>query len=176
MMPDPEFRPDLYEGTAQYYDAFRLPYPAALLDDLRARAGVTGTGNLLDLACGTGQVAFALHRHFKGVCAVDQEGESVALARDKAERLGIGNISWVVQRAEDVDADADFELITIGNAFHRLRRQVIADRAASWLVRGGCVASLWGESPWQGKAAWQQVLDEAIRDWMSIAAATDRVP
>jgi hypothetical protein len=39
--PTPQFRPDLYQGTAQYYDRYRVPYPASLLDDLVARAGVS---------------------------------------------------------------------------------------------------------------------------------------
>jgi SAM-dependent methyltransferase len=58
MPPEPEFRADLYRGTAPFYDAFRIPYPQDLLDDLRVRAQVTGAGRLLDLACGTGQIAF----------------------------------------------------------------------------------------------------------------------
>jgi hypothetical protein len=56
MEPTPQFRPDLYQGTAQYNDRYRVPYPASLLDDLVARAGVSGTGRLLDIACGTGDL------------------------------------------------------------------------------------------------------------------------
>jgi hypothetical protein len=54
------FSKDLYKGTADYYDRFRPPYPAALLDDLRSRVPLRGTGRLLDLACGTGPISFAL--------------------------------------------------------------------------------------------------------------------
>ena len=45
----PVFRRDLYQGTAGYYDRFRLPYPQALTDDLAHRSGADGTGRLLDL-------------------------------------------------------------------------------------------------------------------------------
>ena len=58
------FAPDLYRGTAGYYDRYRLPYPAEMLDDLVGRAGISGQGRLLDLACGTGQLAFPLRRRF----------------------------------------------------------------------------------------------------------------
>jgi hypothetical protein len=47
---DPEFRRDLYQGTAGYYDRFRVPYPPGLIDDLADRAGADGAGRLLDLA------------------------------------------------------------------------------------------------------------------------------
>ena len=42
MSSDPEFRADLYRGTARFYDEFRVGYPEPLLDDLRVRAGISG--------------------------------------------------------------------------------------------------------------------------------------
>jgi hypothetical protein len=53
----PNYSDDLYTGTAEYYARYRVPYPQVLIDDLRVRAGVTGNGRLLDLACGPGRVA-----------------------------------------------------------------------------------------------------------------------
>jgi ubiquinone/menaquinone biosynthesis C-methylase UbiE len=47
-------------------------------EDLIARTGVSGPGRLLDLACGTGQLAFPPRRSFAEVWAVDV---LVALAR-----------------------------------------------------------------------------------------------
>ena len=43
MASGPEFRPDLYRGSAHYYDEFRLAYPPSLLDDMRVHAVTTGT-------------------------------------------------------------------------------------------------------------------------------------
>jgi 2-polyprenyl-3-methyl-5-hydroxy-6-metoxy-1,4-benzoquinol methylase len=76
--PELEYRHDLYRGTALHYDRYRPPYPKALLDDLLQRSSVTGRGRLLDLACGTGQLALPLARSFAEVYAVDQESEMVA--------------------------------------------------------------------------------------------------
>src|SRR5580658_3572814 len=59
-----DFAVGLYQGTAEYYDRYRLPYPAAMIEDMVARTGVSGQGRLLDLACGTGQLAFPLRRSF----------------------------------------------------------------------------------------------------------------
>jgi len=173
---EPSFRADLYKGTAAYYDRYRLPYPPALLEDLRIRARVNGTGRLLDLACGTGQIAGALADGFREVWAVDQEEESVSFARQRAQERGAGHVVWLTGRAEDVQLDGFFDLIAIGNAFQRLRRQVVAERAMSWLVPGGCLALLWGGSPWEGEAHWQRVMAGAFEGWMRTAGATDRVP
>jgi ubiquinone/menaquinone biosynthesis C-methylase UbiE len=173
---DPEFRADLYRGTARFYDEFRVAYPRALLDDLRVRAGIAGAGRLLDLACGTGQITFGLASSFAEVWAVDQEPEAVEFARAKAHRLGVDNVRWIAGRAEDVDADGLFELVAIGNAFHRLARQVVAEAAMRWLVPGGHLALLWSSPVWDGSRRWQQVLADLQQHWMREAAATDRVP
>lgn len=178
---EPSFRTDLYRGTAAYYDEFRLGYPDALLDDLCARAAVSGRGSLLDLACGTGQVTFALAPRFAAVCGVDQEHDMIEFARAKAERLGVTNIRWLERRAEDVEPAAGgegrFELVTVGNAFHRLRRRVVAARARRWLQPGGHLAVLWSSSPWiGGPGSWQHSFDEVLEHWKTVTGSTDRIP
>ena len=172
----PEFRSDLYRGTARFYDEFRVGYPRRLLDDLRVRARITGAGRLLDLACGTGQVTFGLGSSFTEVWAVDQEPEAVEFARAKALSHGVDNVRWIAGRAEDVDADGYFELVAIGNAFHRLQRRVIAESAMRWLVAGGHLALLWSNSPWDGSLIWQRVMADTLDRWTRKAVATERVP
>jgi ubiquinone/menaquinone biosynthesis C-methylase UbiE len=176
MSSGPEFRSDLYRGTARFYDEFRLAYPQPLLDDLRVRARITGSGRLLDLACGTGQITFGLASSFAEVWAVDQEREAVDFARAKALRNGVDNVRWIAGRAEDVDAAGYFELVAIGNAFHRLQRRVIAESAMRRLVAGGHLALLWSNSPWDGSQEWQRVMADTVSDWTREAAATERVP
>ena len=61
MHREPYFASHLYRGTAEYYDRFRRGYPPVLTDDLLSRVRPSGRGRLLDLACGTGHIAFALH-------------------------------------------------------------------------------------------------------------------
>ena len=141
----PVFRRGLYRGTADYYDRFRLPYPQALTEDLAHRSGADGTGRLLDLACGTGQVCFALHVRFAEVWAVDQEPEMAARVRDKARAAGLPHVRALAASAEDLSAPgASFDLVTIGNAFHRLPRDAVAVRAFGWLRPGGFLALIWG--------------------------------
>ena len=176
MDAEPEFRPDLYRGTARFYDTFRVPYPAPLLDDLCDRTNATGQGRLLDLACGTGQLAFALAPRFAEVCAVDQEPEAIDLARVNALARGVGNVRWLVGRAEDVAGDREFNLVVVGNAFHRLQRRRVAESARRSLTPGGYFALVWSTSPWDGDQGWQRVLAGIMRDWVEIAHATDRVP
>jgi SAM-dependent methyltransferase len=173
-----EFRSDLYHGVAGYYDAFRRPYPAELISELAARTGADGTRRLLDLACGTGQVAFALRDQFAEIWAVDQEPGMIAVAREKAAAAGdAARWRFVTAGAEELNAPHQaFSLITIGNAFHRLRRDVAAARVRNWLKPGGYVALLWGGSPAEGGAAWQQALRETMLRWQLRAGTDKRIP
>jgi SAM-dependent methyltransferase len=170
------YRKDLFKGTAEYYDRFRPPYPAGMLDDLRARVPLGSTGRVLDLACGTGQIAFGLAAHVAEVCAVDQEPESIEFGRRKAQRLGVTNIQWIAAAAEDVALEGVFDLVAIGNAFHRLDRDGVAMRLVPNLTERGCVALLWSGSPWLGDQPWQGVLYDTLERWRDVVGARDRVP
>ena len=142
------FAVDLYHGTAEYYDRYRLPYPEAMIEDLIARTGVSGQGRLLDLACGTGQLAFPLRRSFAEVWAVDREPDFAQMVQAKTGKLGAGNIRPVTADAETLDAEpGHFELPVIGSAFHRLHRDLVAARLLHWLRPGGCVALCWADVP-----------------------------
>jgi SAM-dependent methyltransferase len=176
-MADLEFRRDLFQGTAQYYERFRVPYPQDLIDDLARRSATSGGGRLLDLACGTGQLSFALHGRFAEVWAVDQEPDMVAVVREKARAGGLTHVRPLISAAEDLSAPAEsFDLVAIGNAFHRLRRDTVAAHAFRWLRPDRCLALVWGGSPWEGEEPWQRALSATIRRWRTRAGADDRIP
>jgi len=171
------FREDLYRGSAWYYDRYRLPYPEALIADLARRAGLSGRGRLLDLACGTGQLAFPLRRWFREVWAVDSEPDMAEAVRAKAAAAGAAGVRAVVSKAETLQAEPGyFELAVIGNAFHRLDRELAAGRIFGWLQPGGYLALCWSSSPWVGREAWQHVLAATLDRWKTALGAGSRVP
>jgi len=171
------FAVDLYQGTAEYYDRYRLPYPEAMTEDLIARTGVSGQGRLLDLACGTGQLAFPLRGFFAEVWAVDREPDFVQMVQVKADKQGARNIRPVVAVAETLDAEpGHFELAVIGAAFHRLDRELVAARLLHWLRPDGCVALCWADVPFSGDREWQRALAALLDRWQTALGATGRVP
>ena len=172
------FRTDLYRGTAEYYDRFRRPYPAELIDDLAVRTGADGTGRLLDLACGTGQVCFALRGRFAEIWAVDQEPDMISLLRQKTAALSEPpHFEFRTEAAENLAApESSFDLVATGNAFHRLRRAVVATLVLRWLRPGGHLALLWGGGPNEGNAPWQHALRDQMQRWQQRPGAKQRVP
>jgi hypothetical protein len=92
----------------------------------------------------------------------------VEVGREKASRAGVGNVQWMVGRAEDVDPSAGpFEMVSVGNAFHRLDRRLIARRAPAWLARNGFLAVLGSSSLWSGTAEWQGIASEVVARFTS---------
>lgn len=177
---NPDISTDRYAGAAEAYARYRVPYPAELLDDLRRRASVTGRGKLLDLACGPGRVALPLAGFFSEVWAVDQEPEMVKVGSARARRQGLSNIQWMVGRAEELVASpGSFELVTIGESFHRLDQRLIAERAMKWLTPGCGLATLGCFSLMQGREPWHDILRAVVRRWRgnsSTATTSARPP
>src|SRR5712691_1846412 len=176
----PRFAKDLFRGIAEYYDRYRMPYPDEMIRDLVQRAaGPPGSegARVLDLACGTGQLAFALRRWFGEVWAVDQEPDMVEVVRAKAAADGAGGIKAIESSAENLEAEPDyFDLVVIGNAFHRLDRDLVAGRVLEWLKPGGHLALCWSSQPWNGESDWQCALAATLAKWQTALGAQDRIP
>ena len=78
----------------------------------------------------------------------------------------------MVGRAEDFKAPpSSFELITIGEAFHRLDQRLIAERALKLLSPGSCLATMGGYGILSGKEQWQHLVAEIVCKWTSREAA-----
>jgi hypothetical protein len=71
----------------------------------------------------------------------DEEPDMVDFVRAKAAAAGAEDVRPIVSSAESLDAEPDyFELVVIGNAFHRLDRELAAGRKPD-LRRPGAVSS-----------------------------------
>ena len=149
-----------------------------MITDISTRTGADGTGQLLDLACGTGQIAFALWAGFAEIWAVDQEPGMIEVARRKAAASGdAARFRFLTAAAEELAVPAGhFDLVTIGNAFHRLPRAIVGRAALSWLRGGGFLALLWGGSPWLGDEPWQHALAATMDRWQHRPGAEELVP
>jgi SAM-dependent methyltransferase len=177
MADEVRFATDLYRGTAEAYERYRLPYPAAMTADLVRSAQVSGRGRLLDLACGTGQLAFPLRGWFAEVWAVDQEPDMVEAVRAKAAATGASSLRPVVSSAETLGVEPEyFEMAVVGNAFHRLKRDLVAGRIFGWLQPGGHLALCWSSQPWTGEQSWQRALAAALDRWRAALGAEQRIP
>ncbi|MFN8557363.1 MAG: methyltransferase domain-containing protein [Dehalococcoidia bacterium] len=158
---------DLFTGTAHYYARYRAPYPAEVLDLLTAEFRLDGTGRLLDLGCGTGQIALPLHDRFDEVVALDNDPGMIAEAEAQGRAAAVTNVRWLVLPAEQIGSDLGrFRLVTIGSAFHWMNRPLVLERCHALLTDDGGVALLDMSSFWGGSRPWEQAVVRVVQRWL----------
>lgn len=100
----------------------RPPYAPALYDLLLEN--IPGRRRALDLGCGPGKIAIVLADHFAEVTALDPSGAMIEAGR-RADAGRHGNITWAHMRAEDINADRPYDLVTAGTSIHWMRHDIL---------------------------------------------------
>ena len=79
---------DYFRSSAGYYTDYRKPYSVELFDLMHDSFQQGGDSALLDVGCGTGQIALPLSSGFDRVVGVDLSAEMIDFARSRASELG----------------------------------------------------------------------------------------
>jgi ubiquinone/menaquinone biosynthesis C-methylase UbiE len=158
---------DLFSGTASYYAEYRTPYPEEVFKEIIAEYQLDGTGNLLDLGCGTGEIILPLAGYFDKATGVDINSEMLEMARVRADNSGITNAGWKKLSAEMIEEfSLNFDLITAGNSFHWMDRQAVLQKSYNKLTAQGGMVILAGGSVWNGESEWQNKTVEVIKRYL----------
>jgi SAM-dependent methyltransferase len=144
------------EYAAQFQDAAvvaaypaRPPYPAAIFETLAGLAAASPRA-VLDVGCGTGDVARRLAPLVDRLDAVDASARMITLARTLPGG-DAPNLRWIVASAEDAPLDPPYALITAGESLHWMDWAAVIPRFRAALAPGGYLAIVErGEqsSPW----------------------------
>jgi len=128
----------LFAGAAGYYEQGRLPYAPGLADAFARSLALDGQGRLLDVGCGPGTVTLRLAPLFEVAVGLDPDAEMLARASQAAAERGVGNATWIRQRAEALPAGlGSFRVVTFANSFHWMDRPKVTSAVASMLDPGG---------------------------------------
>jgi SAM-dependent methyltransferase len=114
---------------------FRPPYPEELIVEL---VRLAGGGRVLDVGCGTGDVARRLAPHVDHVDAVDVSAAMLAAARNRP----VDNVSWIFGRVEEVELSPPYALVSAGESIHWFDWGVALPRFAELLTPGASLAVL----------------------------------
>lgn len=159
------YDPEIFAGTAYYYSRYRFPYPQELFDYILNAFPPRSSEQVLDLGCGTGQLAVPLSKHFTKVVCADPDPEMLAeTARIVAEN-GLNNMQILKASSGDIHSLPNtFGLVTMGESFHWMDRHQVLQDAFNILVAGGGVVIV--SRKIQYPAGFQEIIDAVIKQYL----------
>jgi ubiquinone/menaquinone biosynthesis C-methylase UbiE len=114
--------PRRFQGTAAFYERYRLAYPGRLVRRVVALAGLRPGDAVLDLGCGTGMLAIPFAQAGMAVTAMDPEPDMLAACDAGARAAGV-MVRMVQGSSYDLTpAMGPFKLVTMGRSFHWMDR------------------------------------------------------
>ena len=139
----------------------------ASLELLRKKFSLDGTGRLLDLGTGTGELAVPLCRDFEEVVAVEPDADMIEEGKQRAAKAGARNISWVKRTAEEyVDRPGSFRLVTIGTALHWMEKKKVLAKVYELLMPCGGLAVVSRKGIWKSDKDWQQGIVKLVKTYL----------
>lgn len=158
--------------VAEFYHQYRRGYPSAVIDALADAFGLTSDDVVIDLGCGTGQLALPVARRVQAVAGVDPEPDMLARARRAAAEQGVTNASWVLGADSDLPAlaallgDRRAGAVTVGQALHWMRYRELIPALVPLLRPGGGIAVISNGTPlWLQDNPWSQALRGFLGQW-----------
>lgn len=162
-----DYGSDLFKGTAAYYSEYRPPYPAALIRYLVDEFSLSGEGRLLDLGCGTGQLALRFSDWFEEIVGVDTEQEMLDEAARLSKTYRVDNIKWMQGRAETLARNwGSFRLTIMAKSFHWMDRESILEILHRSSDENAGIAIIDTFSVNEEAMLWKLKVDEVVRRWL----------
>jgi ubiquinone/menaquinone biosynthesis C-methylase UbiE len=140
----PSQKTGFFREKAGYYARYRRGYPASVFDAIIAGFDLTSVSEILDLGCGTGNVAIPLAERGFRIHAVDPEPEMLAEGQRCARDLKACRIHWQIGSDSTLNGLAlpPLRLCTMGMSFHWMDREKVLRTLDGMIGPGGGVACL----------------------------------
>jgi ubiquinone/menaquinone biosynthesis C-methylase UbiE len=158
-----------YRGTYEYYSKYRPSIPSEVIDVIVKHFDVEQSDRVLDLGCGTGQVALAMEGRCGAMVCLDPDPKMLVQAKKVTKNSKI-KFSWIEGCAEDLEELkgklGTFKVATSCRAFHRMNQdQVLKDLNGLTEPDGG-VAIFSDRVLWKGDEGWQQAVKGVIQKYL----------
>jgi SAM-dependent methyltransferase len=156
------FKPHRFRSAAPHYLQGRPAYSVALIEDVATLCRLDGTGVLLDLGCGPGQLARAFRPYVASALGMDPEPEMLAIATRLAAEEGT-DIMFRQGSSQDLEPGmGPLRLVTIGRAFHWMDRPETARRLDGMLSPGGALVLLQTSHARVPDNSWREEFDRVV--------------
>ncbi len=155
-----------------YYAKYRRGYDSSVIGWLTDVFALDADSTVVDLGCGTGQLAIPISERVRAVVGIDPVPEMLAQAAADADRRRRANVCWMLGSDDNLGAVRALlgarlaDALLIGNAIHLMDQVSLFDNVRSVLRPGGGVAVIANGTPiWQQDSACSEALRTALEDW-----------
>jgi len=171
-MKDNNNKPDtkeLFSSAYEYYAKYRPGIPEEVINIIVKHFDIKLNDRILDLGCGTGQVALAMEGKCGEMVCLDSDPEMLKQAQ-KATKNSQMKLTWINRGSQDLEKVKEnlgiFKIATICRAFHWMnQRQVLEDLDGLIDENGGIV--IFGDgSFWTSQEEWQQAIKRVVQKYL----------
>jgi ubiquinone/menaquinone biosynthesis C-methylase UbiE len=159
----------VYKGTYEYYAKYRPAIPKEVIDIIVEHFDIKPTDRVLDLGCGTGQVALAMDGKCREMICLDLDPEMIKWAKKATKNCKI-KLRWINRPAEDLgklkEKLGTFKVATSCRAFHRMNQDQVLKNLDDLIEENGGVAVFSDYVLWNGIEEWQLLLKKVIQKYL----------
>lgn len=159
----------LFSSTYEYYAKYRPNIPEEVINIIVKHFDIKLNDRILDLGCGTGQVALAMEGKCGEMVCLDSDPEMLKQAK-KATKDSQMKLTWINFGSQDLGKIKEslgiFKIATICRAFHWMGQKQVLDDLDGFIDKNGGIAIFGDGSFWTGQEEWQQAVKRIVQKYL----------
>ncbi len=162
-----------FAEKSSYYAKYRQGYPKEMFETIVSQFDLTSRSEILDLGCGTGNIAIPLAKRGFCVHAIDPDSEMIAEGKQVEEKeLLQCPITWMIGSDNTVRDMGlpQLQLCTMGLSFHWMNQDALLCILDEMIEQGGGIACInrsdcFSLYPIHTKK-WSNIVNQVIQEMM----------
>jgi len=164
-----KFNKELFKGTHKYYAKYRPGIPEEVINIIIRHFDIKPSDRILDIGCGTGQVALAMEGKCGEMVCIDPDPEMLKQAK-KATKNCKMKVAWFNSDSGDLEKIKEevgiFKLAMICRAFHWMDQKKVLEDLNNLITEDGGIAIFGDGSFWTGNEKWQETTKNIIQKYL----------
>lgn len=160
---------ELFQGTHRYYAKYRPGIPSEVIDIIIKHFSIGLNDRILDIGCGTGQVALAMEGRCSEMVCMDSDPEMLKQAKKLTNNSNL-KFTWINQDSKVLrtvkSKIGSFKLATICRAFHWMNQKQVLNDLNDLIKEEGGIAIFGDGSFWTGTEEWQQTIRKVVQKYL----------
>ena len=160
---------ELFSGTHEYYAKYRPGIPEEVINIIVKHFDIKPSDRILDIGCGTGQVALAIEGKCGEMVCLDSDPKMLKQAK-KATKDSKIKVVWINRGSKDLEKIKEnlgtFRVATICRAFHWMDQEQVLKDLNDLINEDGGIAIFGDASFWTGQEEWQRTARRVVQKYL----------